>query len=118
MALAESAREIEAHSWHPATIPLDDEHALPLVGHVYADATGRKFRVDALDLGAPDGRQVVGAIEVHVAVDGDLSRTPVTNERRADAVCGAYPFTTSLPIWAAIWRDHRPPLDPSKAKIG
>lgn len=87
------------------TLPVDDAGTLPLIGHAYEDARGRRLKVDALNIGSPGGREVLGELTAAQPLHGE-----------PEGRSGAY--STTLPTWAAIWRDKAPPLDPSKAKIG
>lgn len=93
------------------------EHGLPsypVRGGVYTDASGRKLRVDDVKVGAPDGREVIGAVE---SFSGD--GVPVTDARRVPgAVYSSTPFSTTVAIWARVWRDKVPPADPRMLKVG
>lgn len=84
-------------SFMTGKLPLDDEHALPLLGYVYIDASERRLIVQKVVARDPLGREVRGRV-----TDGFRERD----------------YSTDLKTWAAIWRDKRPPGDPRAMKVG
>jgi hypothetical protein len=72
---------------------------LPSAGDEYEDATGRRLKVTEVNLGAKDGREVIGAVFNGEEQIGDF-------------------YSTTAETWAAVWRDKAPPADPRKLKVG
>lgn len=78
--------------------------ALPQEGTTYADARGRALYVDAVQLGDPLGRDVVGVVATY-------DRGEMLGVRREH-------YATDVATWAHVWRDKDPPADRSKMKVG
>lgn len=91
-----------------AKLALDDPSALPLIGHTYIDADGRRFRVDELDVADRLGRQVRGYTfpsEWLPREDGEPYVARLLHEGNVEI---GIPYATDLKTWAWIWRDKAP----------
>lgn len=76
-----------------------DPRTLPIIGSEWVDAAERRLIVDAVRVGDPLGREVVGTL-IH----------PAEVIRR--------PYSCPLLTWAAVWRDTAPRLAAEKQRIG